>query len=179
MSGPITFCAASTTVVAWHGYGRGRALYISQIQHYCGWLVRLWVRSGPSHFTEKALLFLAATVMGEVGLITFHEDSINGVDGTATSDVGSHNISRSQHYCGWLARLWAISVHVTYHEASITVIGWHGYDRDQGPITFRGTSTTVVDWHGYGRGRAQYISQIQHYCGWLARLWASSGPLTF
>ena len=72
-------------------------------------------------------------------------------------DVGAHNISRSQQYCGWLARLWVRSAPSTFHGANITALGWHGY----------------------GRGQVLDISLRLHYCGRLLRLWAMSGPLTF
>ena len=57
--GFITFHGASITVVGCHGNGRGR---------------------GSLHFAEPGLLWLAGTVMGE---------------------VGTHNISRSVTVIGW------------------------------------------------------------------------------
>ena len=52
------FDGASITVVGSHGYRRGRVPHdISRCKHYCGWLARLWARSGPiGYFTEPSLL---------------------------------------------------------------------------------------------------------------------------
>ena len=53
--------------------------------------------------------------------------------GTVMGEVGARNISRSQQCCGWLARLSAMSVPVTFYGASNYVVGWHGYGRGRGP----------------------------------------------
>ena len=63
---------------AWHAYDvigvytihlRAVGSHISRNRQYYGWLVRLWARSGPYHLTELAKLWLASTVMGEVGAL--------------------------------------------------------------------------------------------------------------
>ena len=71
-----------------------------------------------SYFTEPALLWLAGTVMGE---------------------VGARNILQSQQFCSWLAR----SGPVTFHGASNTVVGWNGYWRGRAHKIFHGASITV------------------------------------
>ena len=82
-----------------------------------------------TYFTEPALLRLAGRVMGEVGFITYvTEPALLCFAGMAMGEVGlakifqvvsitivgwngyergrdPYDISRSQHYCGWLARL--------------------------------------------------------------------------
>ena len=77
--------------------------------------------------------------------------------GTVMREVAARSITRSQQYCGWLARLSARSGHVTFH----------------------GASNIVVGWLGYGRGQARNISRSLQYCSWLARLSARSGPVMF
>ena len=37
--------------------------------------------------------------------------------------AGGSHISRNRQYCGWLVRLWARSVPITFNRASKTVVG--------------------------------------------------------
>ena len=64
-----TFRGASITVEGRHGYGRGCGpLHSSQSQHCCCGLARLWARSGQiTYFTVPPLLWLAGTIIAEVG----------------------------------------------------------------------------------------------------------------
>ena len=78
-------------MVGWHRYGGGQDPY----------------------FKESALLWLAGTVMGEVGAHNiFHGSSITVVG----------------WYCYGRGR-----AHTIFHGASITLVGWNGYGRGQGP----------------------------------------------
>ena len=72
-----TFYGAIITVVGWHGMGEvGHITYLLS-QNYCGWLARLWTRSGPiAYLTEPTILWLAGTVNGEIGSITLHGTGI-------------------------------------------------------------------------------------------------------
>ena len=48
--------------------------------------------------------------MGEVGPITyFTEAALLWLAGTLIGEVGVHTIPRRQHYCSWLAVIWARS----------------------------------------------------------------------
>ena len=96
--------------------------------------------------------WLAGTATGEIGT-RINEPATLLLARTVMGNVGARIISRSKKYCGWLARLWARSVPVTFHGASNTVDGWHGYGRGQRPVTFYAASNTVGGWQGYGRAR--------------------------
>ena len=90
----------------------------------------------------------------------FHEASISAVTwhgyGLGRGLQDTFDISQSQHFCGWLARLrsrsgpircstepdflWLagkvmaeVGAHKVFHGASITLVGWHGYGRGLGP----------------------------------------------
>ena len=66
-----------------------------------------------TYVTEAALLWLACTVMVEVGPVSyFAKPASLRLAGTDMSEVETHNI---------------------FHRARITVVGWRGYGRDRGP----------------------------------------------
>ena len=62
---------------------------------------------------EPALLWLAGTVRGEVGVHKIF-------NGTSITVVGSHDYGRG-------------GAHKIFHGASITIVRWHGYGRVRGP----------------------------------------------
>ena len=119
-----------------------------------------------TYFTKLALLRLAGTVMGEVSAHNiFHGSSITAIGwhGYGRGRIPSH-ISRSQHYCGWLARYCERSGPITYLpeppllRLADKVIG------EIGSYTiFYGASIIVVGWQDYERGRVLVISRSQHY----------------
>ena len=66
-----------------------------------------------AYFTEPALLWLAGTIVVEVGTITYMtEPALLWLAETVMGEVGANKI---------------------FHGASITVVGWHCYGRSQGP----------------------------------------------
>ena len=85
------------------------------------------------------------------------------LDDTVMGQVQARYISRNRQYSGWLARLWARSSPVTYHEAGNIVVGLSRLRVRSGPVLFLGASNTVLDWHGYGRVEASNISRSQQY----------------
>ena len=73
-----------------------------------------------------------------------------------------------------------VGAHNIFDGASFAVVGWHSYGDVGAHNIIHGASITMVSWHGYRRGRGpRYISPNQHYCGWLASLWARAGPITY
>ena len=59
-----------------------------------------------------------------------------------------------------------IIIHIAYITCLVTNDAWHAY----GVIV-------VYNIH-HGAGRISYFANRQ-FCGWLVRLWARSGPVTF
>ena len=111
------FYDASITVVGWHGYGEvGPITYFTKLALL--WLVCMVMRECGTiaYITEPALLWLAATVMGDVGAHNIIHGSITVVSWHGYKRGGGplRVISRRQHYCGWLALLWARTLPKTY-----------------------------------------------------------------
>ena len=59
-----------------------------------------------------------------------------------------------------------IIIHIAYITCLVTNDAWHAYD-------VIGAIRYISELVG------SHISRNRQYCGWLVRLWASSGPVTF
>ena len=59
-----------------------------------------------------------------------------------------------------------IIIHIAYITCSVTNDAWHAYD-------VSGSIRYITELVG------SYISGNRQYCGWMVRLWARLGPLTF
>ena len=86
------FQGASITVVGWYGCGRSCPI---------------------TYFTEAGLLWLASTVMHEIGWHNiFHGSTLLLLAGKVMSEIGAHNM---------------------FHGATITVVGWYDCGLVRGP----------------------------------------------